>query len=105
MDAEGVAVGIFLFYSSSHAFPSQWRRSFAIGCGSFWTIHRLQNRYAAERATYRRGVWPTRYVKWVIVARDAGLIGERVQLITDTNAGTVIDTAYTASGKVSVLRG
>jgi len=63
----------------------------------------LQNRYAAERAAYRRGVWPSRYVKWVIVDRDAGLIGERVQLITGTNVGTVIDTAHTAGGKVSAL--
>jgi len=39
--------------------------------------NKLRERYAAERATYRRGVWPNRYVKWVIVERDAGLIGER----------------------------
>src|SRR5205809_616656 len=26
MDVEGVAVGILLFYSSSHSFPSRWRR-------------------------------------------------------------------------------
>jgi len=63
----------------------------------------LQNRYAAERAAYRRGVWPSRYVKWVIVDRDAGLLGERVQLITGSNVGTVIDTAHTTSGKVSAL--
>jgi len=63
----------------------------------------LQNRYAAERAAYRRGVWPSRYVKWVIVDRDAGLLGERVQLITGANVGTVIDTAHTTSGKVSAL--
>ena len=63
----------------------------------------LQNRYAAERAAYRRGVWPSRYVKWVIVDRDAGLLGERVQLITGANVGTVIDTAHTTNGNVSAL--
>jgi hypothetical protein len=63
----------------------------------------LQVRYAAERAAYHRGVWPSRYVKWVIVDRDAGLIGERVQLITGSRVGTVIDTAHIANGNVSAL--
>jgi hypothetical protein len=63
----------------------------------------LRQRYAAERAAYRRGVWPNRYAKWVIVERDAGIIGERVQLITGTNVGTVIDTAHFANGNVSAL--
>ena len=63
----------------------------------------LRERYAAERAAYRRGAWPSRYVNWVIVERDAGLIGERVQLITGANVGTVIDTAHTAKGNVSAL--
>jgi hypothetical protein len=63
----------------------------------------LQVRYAAERAAYHRGVWPDRYVKWVIVERDAGLIGERVQLITGSRVGTVIDTAHIANGHVSAL--
>jgi len=63
----------------------------------------LQSRYAAERAAYRRGVWPDRYAKWVIVNRDAGLIGERVQLITGSRVGTVIDTAHVANGNVSAL--
>ena len=31
----------------------------------------LRARFAAERAAYHRGVWPERYVKWVIVERDA----------------------------------
>ena len=63
----------------------------------------LQVRYAVERAAYHRGVWPDRYVKWVIVERDAGLIGERVQLITGSRVGTVIDTAHIANGHVSAL--
>jgi hypothetical protein len=63
----------------------------------------LRARYAIERAAYRRGVWPNRYVKWVIVERDAGLIGERVQLITGARVGIVIDTAHAANGNVSAL--
>jgi hypothetical protein len=63
----------------------------------------LQIRYASERAAYRRGVWPNRYVKWVIESREAGLIGERVELITGSRVGTVIDTAHVTSGKVSAL--
>jgi hypothetical protein len=63
----------------------------------------LQGRYAAERAAYHRGVWPDRYSKWVIVERDPGLIGERVQLITGSRVGTVIDTAHVANGHVSAL--
>jgi len=63
----------------------------------------LEGRYAAERAAYHRGVWPDRYSKWVIVERDAGLIGERVQLITGSRVGTVIDTAHVANGNVSAL--
>jgi hypothetical protein len=67
------------------------------------TYNSLQTRYASERAAYRRGVWPTRYVKWVIVTRDAGLVGERVQLITGSRVGTVVDTAHGANGHVSAL--
>ena len=64
---------------------------------------RLQGRYAVERAAYHRGAWPHRYEKWVIVDRDAGLIGERVQLITGSRVGTVVDTAHLANGNVSAL--
>jgi len=63
----------------------------------------LREHYAAERAAYHRGVWPDRYIKWVIVERDAGLIGERVQLITGSRVGSVIDTAHLANGNVSAL--
>jgi len=44
-----------------------------------------------------------KFREWVIVNRDAGLIGARVQLITGSRVGTVIDTAHVASGNVSVL--
>lgn len=63
----------------------------------------LRSRYAAERAAYHRGAWPDRYTKWVIVERDAKLIGERVELISGNRVGTVIDTAHTASGNVEAL--
>ena len=63
----------------------------------------LRERYAAERAAYHRGIWPDRYVKWVIVERDANLVGERVQLITGNRVGTVIDTAHAANGNVVAL--
>jgi hypothetical protein len=63
----------------------------------------LRARYAAERAAYHRGIWPDRYVKWVIVERDANLVGERVELISGSRVGTVIDTAHAANGNVEAL--
>jgi hypothetical protein len=63
----------------------------------------LRARFAAERSAYHRGVWPDRYEKWVIVERDANLIGERVELITGNRVGTVIDTAHASSGNVEAL--
>ena len=63
----------------------------------------LRARYAAERAAYHRGIWPDRYVKWVIVERDANLIGERVELLSGSRVGTVIDTAHAANGNVDAL--
>ena len=63
----------------------------------------LRARYAAERAAYHRGVWPDRYVKWVVVERDANLVGERVELITGNRVGTVIDTAHRPNGNVEAL--
>jgi hypothetical protein len=63
----------------------------------------LRLRYAAERAAYHRGIWPDRYVKWVIVERDANLVGERVELISGSRVGTVIDTAHAANGNVEAL--
>jgi hypothetical protein len=63
----------------------------------------LRERYAAERAAYHRGIWPDRYVKWVIVERDANLVGERVELLSGNRVGTVIDTAHAPSGNVAAL--
>lgn len=65
--------------------------------------NRLRDRYAAERAAYHRGRWPSRYTTWTIAEHDKNLIGERVQLITGAIVGTVIDTAHTESGNVSAL--
>ena len=63
----------------------------------------LRARYAAERAAYHRGIWPDRYVKWVVVQRDPALIGERVELLSGNRVGTVIDTAHAPNGNVSAL--
>jgi hypothetical protein len=63
----------------------------------------LRARFAAERAAYHRGIWPGRYEKWVIVERDANLIGERVELIGGGRVGTVIDTAHAPGGNVEAL--
>jgi len=63
----------------------------------------LRARFAAERAAYHRGAWPERYARWVIVERDANLIGERVELISGNRVGTVIDTAHMPSGNVEAL--
>ena len=63
----------------------------------------LRTRFAVERAAYHRGIWPERYAKWVIVERDASMIGERVELISGNRVGTVIDTAHMPNGNVSAL--
>ena len=61
----------------------------------------LRDRYAAERAAYHRDLWPERH--WVVIERDANLIGERVELISGNRVGTVIDTAHAANGDVEAL--
>ena len=62
----------------------------------------LRARYAAERAAYHRGMWPDRE-KWVIVQRGDELTGERVQLLSGSRVGTVIDTAHAPDGNVEAL--
>jgi len=42
-------------------------------------------------------------VKWVIVERDANLVGERLELLSGNRVGTVIDTAHAPNGNVSAL--
>ena len=62
----------------------------------------LRARYAAERAAYHRGLWPDRE-RWVIVERGDTLVGERVQLLSGSRVGTVIDTAHAGDGAVEAL--
>jgi multidrug efflux pump subunit AcrA (membrane-fusion protein) len=61
----------------------------------------LRERYAAERAAYHRGIWPERYSRWVLVHEDP--VGERVELISGSRVGTVIDAAHAPSGNVTAL--
>jgi len=61
----------------------------------------LRDRYAAERAAYHRDLWPERH--WIVIERDAKLIGERVELISGNRVGTVIDAAHAANGDVEAL--
>lgn len=61
----------------------------------------LRARYAAERAAYHRDFWPDRH--WIVVERDANLIGERVELIGGNRVGTVVDAAHAADGHVEAL--
>ena len=42
-------------------------------------------------------------MKWVIVERDANLIGERVELLSGSRVGTVIDSAHAPNGNVEAL--
>jgi len=62
----------------------------------------LRARFAAERAAYHRGLWPDR-ARWVIVERGDTLVGERVQLLSGSRVGTVIDTAHASDGAVEAL--
>jgi len=63
----------------------------------------LHERFATERSAYHRGAWPVLYVTWIEPGRDAGLTGERVQLIGGKNIGTVANTARDTNGKVTAL--
>jgi hypothetical protein len=63
----------------------------------------VRGRYATERAAYRRGVWPERYTRWVVLHPEDKMIGERVELISGSRVGTVIDTDLSATGNVDAL--
>lgn len=67
------------------------------------TYDSIRARYAAERAAYRRGVWPERYTRWVIVRPEDKMVGERVELITGARVGTVVDTDLAANGNIDAL--
>jgi hypothetical protein len=63
----------------------------------------VRGRYARERAAYRRGVWPDRYARYVIVRDVDNLVGQRIQLITGARVGTVVDADLAANGNVAAL--
>jgi hypothetical protein len=63
----------------------------------------VRARYAAERAAYRRGVWPERYSRWVVLQPEDKMIGERVELISGSRVGTVVDVDLTTGGNVAAL--
>jgi chromosome segregation ATPase len=62
----------------------------------------LRSHYAAERAAYHRGAWPTRFREWRLRG-DAGLIGSRVEIINGDRVGTVDSVARASSGRVEAL--
>jgi len=64
--------------------------------------YNLRGRYAAERAAYRRGVWPERYSSWRL-ASDARLIGSRVEIISGARVGTVDWVARSPAGRIDAL--
>lgn len=63
----------------------------------------LRARYARERAAYHRALWPDRYAYWLEPAPDSTVIGERVELLSGSNVGTVVDVAYTPGGRIEAL--
>lgn len=63
----------------------------------------LRARYAAERAAYHRGAWPTRWATWTIDQYTADLLGQRVQILNGDRVGTVRDVARFPNGKVEAL--
>lgn len=62
----------------------------------------LRARFAAERAAYRRGVWPTRYSTWRLQS-DARLIGDRVEIISGARVGTVDYVVRGPAGRIEAL--
>jgi hypothetical protein len=63
----------------------------------------LRDHYASERSAYHRTMWPDRYRDWV-PARDARLIGSRVQIVNGDQVGTVKSVARTSAGHVEALQ-
>ena len=64
----------------------------------------LRARYAAERAAYHRGVWPSRYSSWRVQS-DARLVGSRVEIINGAHVGTVDYVVRTPSGRIDAGSG
>jgi hypothetical protein len=63
----------------------------------------LRARYRAERAAYHRGIWPDRYVHWVLERPGTSLIGARVEIINGDHVGTVREVAHAANREVEGL--
>jgi hypothetical protein len=64
--------------------------------------HALRQRYAAERAAYRRGDWPESYRSWRLQS-DARLIGDRVEIISGARVGTVDYVVRAPGGRIEAL--
>ena len=62
----------------------------------------LRARFAAERAAYRRGVWPETWRTWR-VQNDARLVGDRVEIIGGARVGTVDYVVRSPSGRIEAL--
>lgn len=64
---------------------------------------RMRDRYADERAAYRRGAFPGRYARWTLM-QEAGLTGARVQLINGRRVGTVTGTSRGREGSLAAVQ-
>lgn len=62
----------------------------------------MRERYARERAAYRRGAWPSAYSSWR-VASDARLVGDRVEIIGGARVGTVDYVVRNSAGRIEAL--
>ena len=63
----------------------------------------LRARFAAERAAYHRGIWPSRWARMTIDQYTADLVGQRVQILSGDRVGTVRDVARMPDGQVEAL--
>jgi len=63
----------------------------------------LRARFAAERATYHRGLWPDRYARFTVDQYTVDLLGQRVEILNGDHVGTVRDVARMPDGRVEAL--
>jgi hypothetical protein len=64
--------------------------------------YNLRARFAAERAAYRRGAWPSSWSTWRL-QNDARLVGDRVEIIGGARVGTVDYVVRSSSGRIEAL--
>ena len=64
--------------------------------------YNLRDRFARERAAYRRGVWPETWRTWRL-QNDARLVGDRVEIIGGARVGTVDYVVRSPSGRIEAL--